>query len=187
MATGAGVAGRRCATHPARLALDACSRCGRDRCAEDAARYGDAGCAVCAVAKRGLPARRPERVVRAALAALAASYPTGWVAAQYVNVEYMSLLWPLVLGIAVSWASSAAAGRRERADQPGVLAAAAAGALLGTALGFRIFDIPVTPLEPLHVVWGPYAAALVGVLIWPLVFGVPRPVSDDPQDTPANR
>jgi hypothetical protein len=149
-------------------------------------RYAGAGCALCAVAEVR-PAGRLERLVRAGVAAVAMAYPTGWVAAQYVNVEYMSLLWPVVLGLAVSWAASAAAGRRGRGDEPGILVAAATGALLGTALGFRIFDIPVTPLEPFHVVWGPYLAALAGVLIWPLMFGVPRPVTDETQGTAANR
>jgi hypothetical protein len=150
-------------------------------------RYGGNGCAVCAVTGSPPPASRLERFVRAGVAAVAIAYPTGWVAAQYVNVEYMSLLWPVVLGIAVSWAASAAAGRRDRGDEPVVLAAAAVGALLGTALGFRIFDTPVTPLEPWHVVWGPYLASLGGVLVWPLVFGVPRPVTDETQRTAANR
>lgn len=187
MTTGVGVAGPRCATHPARLAADACPRCDRGRCAADVSRYGERGCPVCVVPEPPPAAGRLERGVRAGLAAVATAYPSGWVAAQYVNVEYMSLLWPLVLGIAVSAAASAAAGPRSRGDQPVVLAAAAAGALLGTALGFRIFDVPVTPLEPFHVVWGPYVAALVGIGVWPLAFGVPGLMTEEAQDTPVNR
>jgi hypothetical protein len=182
MTTGLGVAGPRCATHPARLAADACPRCARGRCAADVTRFGAAGCAVCAVTDPVRSAGRSEVVLRAALAAIAVAFPTGWVAAQYVNVEYMSLLWPVVTGLAVSAAASGAAGRRDRSAQPGVLAAAIVGALLGTALGFRIFDTPVTPVQPWDVVWGPYAAAIGGVFIWPLVFGGPKPVSEDAQD-----
>jgi hypothetical protein len=142
---------------------------------------------VCAARAGVRPAPAREVVVRAALAALAVSYPGGWVAAQYVHVQYMSLLWPMVLGLAASWAAAAAAGSRDRSLQLGVLAVAAGGALLGTALGFRIFDTPVTPLHPWKDAWGPYLAAVGGVLAWPLAFGVPRRGARVGQDAGANR
>jgi hypothetical protein len=185
MTTGAGVADRRCAAHPARLAAGACPSCGRPRCAADVTRYAGTGCAVCAAVAGHRPPDRVEVLVRAGLAAVAVSYPTGWVAQQYVNVEYMSLAWPLVLGLAVSWAASVAAGRRDRAVRGVVLAAAAVGALLGTALGFRLFDTPVTPLHPWDDVWGPYVAGLAGVVAWPLLFGTPRRTAR--QEAGANR
>jgi hypothetical protein len=185
MTTGAGVADLRCAAHPARLAAGDCPSCGRPRCAADATRYAVAGCAVCAVVARRRPPGRAEVLVRAGLAALAVSYPTGWVAQQYVNVHLMSLAWPLVLGLAASWAASTAAGRRDRAARPLVLVAAAVGAVLGTALGFRLFDTPVTPVHPWDEVWGPYVAGLAGVLAWPLLFGAPRRAPG--QDAGTNR
>src|SRR5207253_10000487 len=79
-----------------------------------------------------------------------------------------------LLGLAVCWAATASAGARSPGQRRLVLVIAAAGALLGTALGFRLFGRPLTPLHPGHQVGPPYLTALAGVLAWPLVAGSPR-------------
>lgn len=167
--------GARCAAHPARLAADACPSCGRDRCAPDVARFGAAGCAVCAL--QPVPVRaagRLETAVRGGLAALVVALAGGWVVTQHVNVHLMSLIAPALLGLAVCWAATAAAGARSAADRRIVLLVAAVAAVLGTALGFRLFGRPLTPLHPLHQVGLPYLTALAGVVAWPLLAGPPR-------------
>jgi hypothetical protein len=165
--------GARCAAHPARLAAGACPVCGRDRCAVDVTDYGAVGCSLCATRTASPPAGPAEILVRVSLAALAVALLAGWVAAQYVNVKYWSIGWPALLGLGVSGAASAAAGSGPGRRQRVVLGASAIVAVLGTALGFRLFDRPVTPVHPWHQVGPPYLAALIGVLGWPLLFGAP--------------
>ncbi|MBV9291330.1 MAG: hypothetical protein JO222_02685 [Frankiales bacterium] len=183
MTVGAGPAGR-CAAHPDRLLADSCPTCGRGRCAADRAAYGDGGCAVCRGRSQAppTPAGAHNIGVRAGSAALLTAYPTAWVGAEYVNVHFMSLAWPVVGGLAASWAASTAAGRRSRREQLLVLLAAVAAALLGTALAFRLFGAPVTPVHPLRQVWLPYLTALVGVAIWPVLFPPPRPAPVESPD-----
>jgi hypothetical protein len=126
------------------------------------------------------PLSRSEVVVRAALAAYAVALPGGWIADQYVNVHLMSLGWPAVLGVGASAAAAAASGGA--GDRRLVLVIAGIAAVVGTALGFRLFDTPVTPIHPWRQVWLPYVAALVGVVAWPLLFAAPRrPRSQDAQ------
>jgi hypothetical protein len=108
-------------------------------------------------------------LIRAGLAGLAVSYAGGWIATQYVRVHLMSLAAPAVVGLAASWAVSRAGGRL----RPLVLGRglAAAAALLGTALGFVLTPGGQNPLRDWGVVGGPYLAALVGVLLGPLLLG----------------
>jgi len=167
--------GARCATHPARLAADACPVCGRARCAPDATAYVGRGCGVCAMVP---PDRVPGVVevgVRSGLAALATAVVGGWVVTQHVNVHLMSLIAPALLGLATCWAATAAGGARSAPQRRVVLLAAAVGAIAGTALGFRLFGRPLTPLHPWHQVGPPYLTALAGVLAWPLLAGQPTP------------
>jgi hypothetical protein len=166
--------GARCAAHPARLAAGACPVCHRERCAPDAAAFGSRGCAVCSRTTTAAPAGRAEVAVRAGIAGIAVALAGGWVVTQHVNVHLMSLIAPALLGLAAGWATSAAAGARTAADHRIVLLIAALAALLGTALGFRLFGRPLTPLRPWHQVGLPYLTALAGVLAWPVLAGPPR-------------
>jgi hypothetical protein len=166
--------GARCAAHPGRLAAGVCPVCDRDRCAPDAATFGTRGCAVCTRTTSGPPAGRAEVAVRAALAGITVAIAGGWVVTQHVNVHLMSLIAPALLGLAAGWATSSAAGARTAADHRIVLLIAAVAALLGTALGFRLFGRPMTPLRPWHQVGLPYLTALAGVLAWPVLAGPPR-------------
>jgi hypothetical protein len=123
-----------------------------------------------------VPGLRPapiEVVVRAGLAGIAAAVVGGWIVTQHVNVHYMSLIAPGLLGLAASWAAAAAGDAQDARQGRAVLGVAAVAALLGTALGFRLFGRPITPVHPLHQVGPPYLGALVGVIAWPLLFGAP--------------
>ena len=186
--------GARCATHPGRLATDACPVCDRGRCAPDAVAYADGGCGVCAASRPvGQAPGVTETAVRAGLAALAVAVAGGWVVTQHVNVHLMSLIAPALLGLAVCWAATAAAGARSGSQRLLVLLVAAAGALAGTALGFRLFGRPITPVHPVHQVGPPYLTALAGVLGWPLLAGPSRsadrdgPTGNQPTGTRSNR
>ena len=165
--------GARCAVHPARLAVDSCPVCGRDRCGLDASRYAESGCAACVATRTTVRSPDlPEVLVRAGLAGFAAALAGGWVATQHVGVHLMSTFAPALVGLATSWACLAAAGSGGTNRRRAVVAVAAVEALLGTALAYRLF--PLSPLHPLDQVGPPYVAALGGVLAWPLLFGPPR-------------
>lgn len=171
---GAEVSVARCAVHPARLAVDSCPVCARPRCAPDAAAHGGDGCAVC-VAPHSPPAREPtsaELWVRAGLAGIVVAVAGGWVATQYVGVHVMSLIAPALVGLAASAATTAAVRQGAGARRIALVVAAGA-AVLGTALGFRFTPGGESPLSPAGHVGPPYAAALAGVLAWPLLFGTP--------------
>ena len=123
--------------------------------------------------------------MRSGLAALATAVVGGWVVTQHVNVHLMSLIAPALLGLAVCWAATAAGGARSAVQRRLVLLVAVAGAVAGTALGFRLFGRPLTPWHPLHQVGPPYLTALAGVLAWPLLAGRPTPTQPTPtQPTP---
>lgn len=176
----------RCAVHPARLAADACPSCGRPRCSADAGTYAADGCAAC---RRPAPAFRPvgvaELLVRAGLAGVAVALVGGWVATEYVGVHVMSLVAPGLVGLAASAATSVAARSAEgRGGFAIALTVAAAAALLGTALGFRLTIGGSSPLHPAGQVGPPYLAALGGVLAWPLLFGCPGRPSRVREDQP---
>ena len=163
----------RCAAHPTRPAVDTSPVCGRPRCGADAA--DGPGCSLCAGA-RSAPARRGptdlERLVRAALAATAVALLGGVVSAQYVGAELFAYLTPLVVGVACGAATQAAAGgpRRGRTAQ-GVRAVAAAYAVLGVALGF-VLERSGSALAAGALV--PYAAAVLGALLWTLPPAAPK-------------
>ena len=172
----------RCAIHPARPAHDACPVCDRPRCWPDADGFGDRGCAACttpAAATGPATAGRLELLVRAGLAGLAVAYIGGWIATQYVRVHLMSLAAPAVVGLAAAFVVPRAA-RRIRPAAAWIIAVVMA--LLGTALGFALTPGGQNPLRQWGVVGGPYLAALVGVVLGPLVFGRPgggQPPGDD--------
>lgn len=176
----------RCAVHPARLAADACPTCGRARCSTDADAYGAAGCAACRrPGPAGRPVETPELLVRAGLAGVAVALVGGWVATEYVGVHVMSLVAPALVGLAASAATSVAVRRAEgRAGLAIALLVAAAAAVLGTALGFRLTIGGSSPLHPVGQVGPPYLAALGGVAAWPLLFGAPGRSSRVREDQP---
>jgi len=116
-----------------------------------------------------------EIVVRAGLAGVVAAMFDGWVETQYVRVHLLSLLAPLVGGLAAAWACTAAAGKGGRQHKAAVLAISGAAAVLGGALAFRVnSDGGLSAVHPLGRVGPPYLAAVVGVLLWQLVFAAPR-------------
>jgi MFS family permease len=103
----------------------------------------------------------------------------GWIYSQYVEVHVFSWLVPALIGVAGSSASSALAQRRtpstaRRTSRVPLLMGAIA-AVLGTALGFRLFPHgPHNPLHPWNEVGLPYLAAAIAAVVWPLVLGPPR-------------
>lgn len=168
----------RCAAHPARRAVDSCPVCGRQRCGADAVGYGATGCPSCASARPDAsPPGLTELLVRAGLAAFAIALLGAWIGTQYVRNKGFSLLAPGLVGIAVAWAAAAAAGSAPRRITGLV---AAAGAVLSAALAFRVYAAGgLSPWHPAGRVLPPYAAAVVGVLVWPLVFGTSGRRDDD--------
>jgi len=170
----------RCAVHPARPGFDACPVCGRPRCHADEQEFGSSGCGACArlAPVRPLPSVR-ELAIRAGLVGLAVAFVGGWIATQYVRVHLMSLAAPAVVGLAAAFVVPRAA-RRIRPAAAWLIAVVVS--LLGTALGFALTPGGQNPLKQWGVVGGPYLAALVGVVLGPLVFGRPggsQPPGDD--------
>lgn len=160
--------GSRCAAHPLRRAVDLCPVCARTRCAGDAQGPGCPACVGTGHPERGAvrPASVLERSVRGALAAAAAALVGGVVAAQYVGAELFAYLTPFVVGVLVAAAAQAAAGGTRTGPAVRRLRlVAGVYAVLGTALGFV--------LEQSEGVFAaasllPYAAAVLGVLLWTL-------------------
>ena len=167
------IGGARCVVHPGRVASDACPVCARPRCAVDATRWGDSGCAACA-ATRGMrrgPAPDRELLVRAGLAGVAVALLGGFVVTQYVGTRYFSVVAPGLVGLAASWAVSAAATRLAAHRRVVVLVIAAIAGLVGTGLGFRLVPGGQSLVSPIGDVAPPYLASVVGALAWPLLFG----------------
>jgi hypothetical protein len=178
----------RCAVHSARPAVDRCPVCGRPRCRPDADRYAASGCEACQRAARvRVPSTAREIVVRAGLAAVAVAAFDGWVETQYVRVHLMSLVAPIVGGLAAGWACKAAAGKDGQRIRTVVLAIACVSAVLGAALAFRLNSGGgLSPTTPIGRVGPPYLMSIVGVVLWQLVFAAPRrqPVGDGDAEDP---
>jgi hypothetical protein len=168
-------AASRCAVHPARRAVDDCPVCGRPRCGTDAVDFGRAGCRACAAGEVQAPtAGRGELLVRAGLAAMAVALVGGWIGTQYARNRGFSLIAPALVGMAAAWATTAAAGSGAASRRLLSLLAAVA-AVLSAALAFRVYAAGgLSPVHPAGRVLPPYAAAVAGVLAWPLLFGPPR-------------
>jgi hypothetical protein len=172
----------RCAAHPARRAVDDCPVCGRPRCGADAVGFGRAGCPACTAAGVEEPApARAELLVRAGLAAMAVALVGGWIGTQYARNRGFSVIAPALVGVAAAWAA-AAASEAGSVDRRVVSLIAAAAAVLSAALAFRVYAAGgLSPLHPAGRVLPPYAAAVAGVLAWPLLFGTPkRPQPPEP-------
>jgi len=174
----------RCALHPARLAVGNCPRCARPRCGADAASYGERGCGACVATVAAAPgAPYAERTVRAGLAAFAVALVGGWIATQYVDVQFFSVVAPGLVGLATGWAASAAAGGpRDARLRRTTLLVAAFAAVLSAGLAFRLeAGGGQDPVSSWHEVGPPYLAAIFGTLAWPIVFAPParkRPPED---------
>jgi hypothetical protein len=110
-------------------------------------------------------------LVRAGLAATAAALAGGFVATEYVGTRYFSVVAPGLVGLAAAWAVSAAAGPVAGRRRAVLLVVAAAAAIVGTALGFRLVPGGQSLFTPWGDVGPPYLAAVVGVVVWPAVFG----------------
>lgn len=158
----------RCAVHPGRPALDSCPVCERPRCAADA---GEAttGCRACTRAEPSIRVRPPdptERLVRGTLAALGAAVLGGVVAAQYVGAELFAYLTPFVVGVLTGAAAqSASTSPRTGPEAMRVRGVAGIYALLGVALGFAL-EKSADAFDASTLL--PYAAAVVGVVLWTL-------------------
>ena len=164
--------GTRCGVHPVRRAVDRCPVCSLARCAADADASPGGGCASCGgtpVGEAREARRRPtevERLVRGSLAAYGVALLGGVVAAQYVGAQLFAYLTPFVVGVLTGAAAqSASGGARTGAFAMRIRVVAAVYGVLGVALGFA--------LEQSQDVIGtsallPYAAAVVGVVLWTL-------------------
>jgi uncharacterized membrane protein (UPF0136 family) len=139
----------------------------------DVASYGANGCPACARPQASAqPAGGRELLVRSGLAAYAVALVGGWIGTQYVRNSGFSLIAPALVGVAAAWAAAAAAGANTRRV---TLAVAAAGSVLSAALAFRVYAAGgLSPWHPAGRVLPPYAAAVAGVLVWPVLFGPPR-------------
>jgi hypothetical protein len=169
--------------HPVRRAVDRCPVCERPRCAADAQEAAGGGCPACQGAADGAapaPGSTPtprERLVRGALAAHATCVLGGVVAAEYVDAPLFSYLTPFVVGVLTAAGAQAAAGSSRTGPEASRLRViAVVYALLGVALGF-VLERSKDALDGSTLV--PYAAAVVGVVLWTLPPKAPRPAEDD--------
>lgn len=172
--------GTRCGVHPVRRAVDLCPVCARPRCAADAAAAPGGGCPACGGSASTGPVRPAvpvqERLVRGALAAHGVAVLGGVVAAEYVDAPLFSYLTPFVVGVLTAAAAQAASGAaRTGRDAARLRVVAVIYALLGVALGF-VLEKSTGTLETSTLL--PYAAAVVGVVLWTLPPKV-RPATED--------
>jgi hypothetical protein len=130
------------------------------------------------------PAGRRELLVRAGLAGYAVALVGAGFATQYARERGFSLLAPALVGLAISWACGLAT-RGSSSSRRLALAVAAVMAVLSAALAFALTPGGQNPLHPVGRVFPPYGAAIVGVLVWPVLFGPPRGRARDDRDQPA--
>jgi hypothetical protein len=112
-------------------------------------------------------------MVRAGLAGYAVALLGAGFATQYARERGFSLLAPALVGLAISGACGAATGG-SAAPRRLTLGVAAVMAVLSAALAFALTPGGQNPLHPVGRVFPPYGAAIVGVLVWPVLFGTPR-------------
>lgn len=158
----------RCALHPSRPAPDTCPKCGRPRCGQDANADPET-CGVCRTVIERSEVSLLETLVRAALAASAASIFGAVVTSEYVGAQIFSIVTPALLGVACGIAATTAAravpgSRRHRA----VRALAVLYALIGTAYGFRFVVGRPSAFSPVGQVLPPYVATVLGAWLWTL-------------------
>jgi len=146
--------------------VDLCPVCARPRCAADAQGPGCPACGGTGAVTAVRPASVLERSVRGALAAFAVALVGGVVAAQYVGAELFAYLTPFVVGVLVAAAAQAASGGARTGPAVRRLRlVAGAYAVLGVALGF-VLEQSEGVLAAASLL--PYAAAVLGVLLWTL-------------------
>lgn len=163
--------GTRCGVHPVRRAVDLCPVCARPRCAADVtAAAPRGGCPACGGSVTSgpvlpvVPVR--ERLVRAALAGQGVAVLGGVVAAEYVDAPLFSYLTPFVVGVLTAAAAQAASGApRSGPDASRIRLVSIVYALLGVALGF-VLEKSTGTFDTSTLL--PYAAAVVGVVLWTL-------------------
>lgn len=122
---------------------------------------------------------RPVSLAEVALRAGSVCIPVtalgGWIATQYVNDHVFSLVVPGLVGFACALAAGTVNRRRDRAALIVVLSVATVASVLGTALGFHL--VPggrQSVVSPANVVVAPYLCAVVGVIVWLVLFGTVR-------------
>lgn len=163
-------AGTRCGVHPVRRAVDLCPVCARPRCAADAGAAPGGGCLTCGGSAATGPLRPvvsvAERLVRGALAAQGVAVLGAVVAAQYVQAPLFEYLTPFVVGILTAVAAQGASGAaRTGPDASRIRLVSVVYALLGVALGF-VLEKSTGTFDTSTLL--PYAAAVVGVVLWTL-------------------
>jgi hypothetical protein len=110
-----------------------------------------------------------EYVVRAGLAALVVGLLGGVVTTQYVGAKLFSIITPALVGIACGAAATAAARAPSRTRAATLVRVVAmAGAVLGTAYGFRLVVGGSSAFTPAGTVLPPYVAAAAGAWVWTL-------------------
>ena len=146
--------------------------CALARCAADAELAPGGGCASCGgtpidQSRDALRRSSPlERLVRAALAAQGVALLGGVVAAQYVGAQLFAYLTPFVVGVLTGAAAqSASTSPRTGSEAMRVRVLAGVYAVLGVALGFAL-EKSSDVLDTSTLL--PYAAAVIGVVLWTL-------------------
>jgi hypothetical protein len=113
--------------------------------------------------------------VRAGLASFPVILAGGWIATQYVYDHIFAELLPGLVGLACGFAVNVVLPRRERRAGWVAASVAAAAAVLAAALGFRL--VPggrQSVVQPFSVVAAPYLSAIIGSVLWPLLFAPRR-------------
>jgi hypothetical protein len=155
----------RCAVHPALPAQDRCPVCGRPRCHADADAAPGGGCLACQGSRRrpSAPPLDLRAVVGAALLSGLVAPVAGLVSSEYVGAGAVGWIVPVFVGIVVSMAAEAGAGKR-RGVALRVLAAAYS--VLSVAIGLADVRASGSPFSPVLRVLGLYALAAAASWLW---------------------
>jgi hypothetical protein len=163
--------GARCAVHPMLPAYDACPVCERPRCEHDATLAPGGGCLACE-GRRGRPKPPPADLRALAGAGVVCGLvivPTGFVSSEYVGAGLVGYVVPLFVGIVVSMAAEAGAGKARGTP---LRAVAAVYSVLAIAVGLRLPRAAGSPFSPVLRVLVLYVLAAVASWLWTLP---PRP------------
>ena len=155
----------RCAVHPALPAADDCPVCGRPRCAHDAELAPGGGCLACEGRRTRLgppPLDLAALVGGACLAGLVA-VPAGFVSSEYVGAGVVGYVVPLFVGIVVSMAAEAGAGKKRGTA---LRIVAAVYSVLAIGVGLRLPRAAGSPFSPLGRVLLLYVVAAGASWLW---------------------
>jgi hypothetical protein len=166
----------RCAVHPGLPAQDSCPVCDRPRCHADADAAPGGGCLACQGSRRrpGPPPLDLRALVGGALCAGLVAPVAGLVSSEYVGAGAVGWIVPVFVGIVVSMAAEAGAGKRRGAA---LRWAAGAYSVLSVAIGLGDPRASGSPFSPVGRVLGLYALAAAASWLWTLP---PRVVAAKP-------